>query len=49
MPEIAPLCDGLFDPTSNATYAFLARFLAEMGTVFPDQYLALGGDEVSYR
>eukprot|EP01044_Picomonas_judraskeda_P049912 COSAG03_NODE_29632_length_180_cov_30.049383_1_plen_43_part_10 len=25
MPEIAPLCDGLFDPTSNATYAFLAR------------------------
>eukprot|EP01044_Picomonas_judraskeda_P053190 COSAG03_NODE_33036_length_136_cov_2170.675676_1_plen_40_part_01 len=30
MPEIAPLCDGLFDPTSNATYAFLARFLAEM-------------------
>ena len=42
MPEITPLCGGLFDPTSNATYVFLTRFLREMGTIFPDQYLALG-------
>lgn len=41
-------CGGALDPTQNATYTFLTAFLREMGTVFPDPYLALGGDEVSY-
>ena len=49
MPEITiAACGGALDPTLDATYTFLSRFLAEMGTIFPDPYLALGGDEVSY-
>lgn len=34
-----------FDPTSEATYAFLDNFLAEMGTIFTDAYVHIGGDE----
>ena len=41
---------GLFgqtlDPTVNSTYTFLAAFLEEMGEIFTDPYLFLGGDEV---
>ena len=49
MPEITiPECGGALDPTNEGTYAFLTRFLGEMGTLFPEPYLALGGDEVSF-
>ncbi|HEX4932269.1 MAG TPA: family 20 glycosylhydrolase [Gemmatimonadaceae bacterium] len=38
--------DAIFDPTKEATYTFLARFLDEMVTLFPDAYWHIGGDEV---
>ncbi|SEG15902.1 hexosaminidase [Bryocella elongata] len=33
------------DPTRDETYTFIARFLGEMATVFPDEYVHIGGDE----
>lgn len=37
--------DPTFDPTNEATYALLDRFLGEMAALFPDPYLHIGGDE----
>lgn len=49
MPQLTiAACGGALDPTLDATYHFLRTFLLEMTSIFPDQYLALGGDEVSY-
>lgn len=39
-------CKDTLDPTKNETYEFLGEFLTEVTTVFPDEYLFLGGDEV---
>ncbi len=39
-------CD--FDPTLESTYTFIEAFLGEARSVFPDQYIHLGGDEVDY-
>jgi hexosaminidase len=33
------------DPTREETYSFIARFLGEMTTIFPDEYVHIGGDE----
>jgi hexosaminidase len=33
------------DPTREATYTFIARFLTEMAGLFPDAYVHIGGDE----
>lgn len=33
------------DPTRETTYTFISEFLQEMTTVFPDQYVHIGGDE----
>ncbi len=33
------------DPTREATYVFIGRFLTEMATIFPDEYVHIGGDE----
>lgn len=44
-PEIMVLdgpCDYTMDPTKDATYKFLAKFLKEVTTIFPDEYLFLG-------
>jgi hexosaminidase len=34
------------DPTREAVYTFLGRFIAEMTALFPDPYFHIGGDEV---
>ncbi len=39
---IAPFA---LDPTREETYQFIARFLGEMATLFPDAYMHIGGDE----
>ena len=41
-------CSDVLDPTKEATYTFLAEFLAEMATVFDDELVYLGGDEVGF-
>jgi hexosaminidase len=41
------IVDAAMDPTSENTYRFLDRFIAEMTTLFPDEYLHIGGDEVN--
>jgi hexosaminidase len=38
--------DPIMDPTQEATYKFLGKFIAEMAKVFPDTYFHIGGDEV---
>ncbi|MBW4026662.1 MAG: family 20 glycosylhydrolase [Acidobacteria bacterium] len=37
--------DGAIDPTRESTYKFLDKFIGEMATIFPDQYMHIGGDE----
>lgn len=39
------ISDIALDPTRDATYTFIAAFLREMTTVFPDEYFHIGGDE----
>lgn len=34
------------DPTKEQVYEFLDKFIAEMVTLFPDEYFHIGGDEV---
>ena len=47
MPEIMG-CDIVLDPTNATTYDFLNAFFEEMMTIFEDEYVFLGGDEVDY-
>jgi len=37
--------DAAMDPTREATYEFLDKFLGEMTALFPDAYFHIGGDE----
>jgi hexosaminidase len=39
--------DPSFDPTREEVYQFIDAFLAEMTSLFPDEYLHIGGDEVT--
>ncbi|KAJ8344479.1 hypothetical protein SKAU_G00318080 [Synaphobranchus kaupii] len=39
---------GPVNPILNSSYEFMVRLLKEVSTVFPDSYIHLGGDEVSF-
>ncbi|HST10144.1 MAG TPA: beta-N-acetylhexosaminidase [Terriglobales bacterium] len=39
--------DAEMDVTKEETYKFLDKFLEEMATLFPDEYVHIGGDEVA--
>lgn len=39
--------DSVTDPTQEATYKFLDKFIGEMAKLFPDAYFHIGGDEVN--
>jgi len=41
--------DAILDPTREATYTFIARFIDEMVPLFPDAYWHIGGDEVEAK
>jgi hexosaminidase len=37
--------DPVMDPTREATYKFLDKFVGEMAAIFPDHFMHIGGDE----
>eukprot|EP00043_Microstomoeca_roanoka_P004994 m.53038 g.53038 ORF g.53038 m.53038 type:complete len:523 (-) comp12750_c0_seq1:250-1818(-) len=39
---------GPVNPTLNSTYDFMRKFYAEVKSVFPDKFVHVGGDEVSF-
>jgi hexosaminidase len=39
---------GPLNPTTNATYDFLKKFYKEIQDLFPDKFVHVGGDEVSF-
>ena len=39
---------GPINPILPSTYVWLKTFMTELSEVFPDKYLHLGGDEVSF-
>jgi hexosaminidase len=45
----AGIHDATLDPTRETTYRFLDRFYGEMASLFPDEYVHIGGDEVSSK
>lgn len=45
---IIPEVFGTINPTREETYTFLQQLFGEVFTTFPDPYVHIGGDEVSY-
>jgi hexosaminidase len=41
--------DPVMDPSKEALYSFLDRFIGEMAPLFPDPYWHIGGDEVNNK
>ena len=35
----------VLDPTKKSTYDFIDKFIGEMASIFPDEYMHIGGDE----
>ncbi|WP_263368738.1 beta-N-acetylhexosaminidase [Edaphobacter bradus] len=52
-PELSsgqdPKNSSAIDPSRESTYKFLAVFIGEMATLFPDTYFHTGGDECDFR
>ena len=54
-PDVLTYCEGAsyglnyenLDPTKNGTFEYLRSLFQEAATIFPDDYLFLGGDEVA--
>jgi len=46
LDTIFGILDPVMDPTRDEVYDFLDRFFEEMSTLFPDQIMHIGGDEV---
>ncbi len=46
LDSIFGILDPVMDPTRDEVYDFLEVFIGEMATIFPDEYLHIGGDEV---
>ncbi len=42
----AGIFNGIYDPSKEETFQFLAGVLQEVGKLFPGQYIHVGGDEV---
>lgn len=42
----AACTNGLVNPTTNESYQVMGKLIADAATVFPDEYMHLGGDEV---
>jgi hexosaminidase len=49
LARAAGIHDATLDPTRESTYRFLDRFYGEMASLFPDEYVHIGGDEVSSK
>lgn len=43
--KVFGVLEGAMDPTRESTYVFLDAFLGEMASLFPDEYMHIGGDE----
>ena len=41
--------DPALDPTNEGVYIFIDKLIGEMALLFPDEYLHIGGDEVTYK
>lgn len=46
LPVVYGQPTAVLDPTSEATYKFINTLVEEMGSIFPDEYFHIGGDEV---
>ncbi|MCJ7468188.1 MAG: beta-N-acetylhexosaminidase [Maribacter sp.] len=46
LDSVFGILDPVINPTRDEVYDFLDRFVGEMATLFPDDYLHIGGDEV---
>ena len=46
LPVVYGWPTAVLDPTRESTYKFINTLVEEMGTIFPDEYFHIGGDEV---